>query len=111
MLKLSRPILLALLLSALMVMEVCAQTAEAARAELARRRLIFDLMSEEKKRETIAGFIDAALGDKDQAFQWLEKAYEERDTWLVHLKIDPMLDSLRLDPRYANLLARINLAA
>lgn len=52
----------------------------------------------------------AALGDREQAFQWLEKAYEERDTWLVHLKIDPMLDGIRLDPRYANLLARINLA-
>lgn len=53
----------------------------------------------------------AALGDQEQAFQWLEKAYQERDTWLVHLKVDPMLDGLRSDPRYTNLLARMNLAS
>jgi serine/threonine-protein kinase len=51
----------------------------------------------------------ASLGDKDGAFESLEKAYQERDTWLVHLKVDPMLDALRSDPRYTNLLTRINL--
>jgi tetratricopeptide (TPR) repeat protein len=75
-------------------------------------RIDFD---KESKQTYVAPYFTAvkyaALGDKEQAFQWLEKAYEERDTWLVHLKIDPMLDSLRLDPRYANLLARLKLAA
>jgi eukaryotic-like serine/threonine-protein kinase len=52
----------------------------------------------------------AAIGDKEQAFTALEKAYQERDTWLVHLKVDPMLDTLRSDPKYADLLSRINLA-
>jgi serine/threonine-protein kinase len=52
----------------------------------------------------------ASLGDKDRAFESLEKAYHERDTWLVHLKVDPMLDSLRSDPRYARLLTGMNLA-
>jgi serine/threonine-protein kinase len=51
----------------------------------------------------------AALGDKDRAFESLEKAFNERDTWLVHLKVDPMLDGLRSDPRYTNLLAGMNL--
>jgi serine/threonine-protein kinase len=52
----------------------------------------------------------AALGDKDRALESLEKAFNERDTWLVHLKVDPMLDSVRSDPRYTRLLEGMNLA-
>jgi predicted RNA-binding Zn-ribbon protein involved in translation (DUF1610 family) len=67
--KFSRPVLLALILSALTATSLRAQTAEVARAELARRRLTFDLTSEEKKRETIAGFIDAALDGKQKVVE------------------------------------------
>src|SRR5262245_29754678 len=49
------------------------------------------------------------LGDKDQVFAWLEKAYEERDESLLRLKIEPRYESLRSDPRYASLLRRIGL--
>ena len=49
------------------------------------------------------------LGEKDQAFEWLEKAYEERDRWLVFLKVDASLDPLRSDPRFQDLLRRMNL--
>lgn len=66
MLKLSRPVFLSLLLFAGMPVGVGAQTAEDARAELARRRQVFDLSSEEKKRETVANFIDAAFDDKQK---------------------------------------------
>ncbi len=52
-----------------------------------------------------------APDDQDQAFELLEKAYQVRDTRPIHLKVDPMLDGLRSDPRYANLLARMNLAS
>jgi eukaryotic-like serine/threonine-protein kinase len=47
------------------------------------------------------------LGDKDHAFEWLEKAYADRSDYLTQLKMDPMVDSLRSDPRFANLLQRI----
>src|SRR6266566_801459 len=50
-----------------------------------------------------------ALSDKNQAFQWLDRCYEERSPWLVWLKTDPALDPLRSDPRYADLLRRIGL--
>jgi eukaryotic-like serine/threonine-protein kinase len=53
--------------------------------------------------------IHAALGRPDQAFAWLEKAYNERDSWLDYLTVDPRLSPLRSDPRYADLRRRMNL--
>jgi len=49
------------------------------------------------------------LGDKDQAFIWLEKAYQERSNYLAYLKVFPLIDPLRSDPRYADLVRRIGL--
>jgi DNA-binding winged helix-turn-helix (wHTH) protein/TolB-like protein/Tfp pilus assembly protein PilF len=49
----------------------------------------------------------ALLDDKNNAFAWLEKAYEEHSMKLVFLKVDPDFDSLRGDPRYRGLLLRI----
>jgi len=51
--------------------------------------------------------VHAALGERDLAFNWLDKAYEDRHPWLVMLKVTPKVDSLRSDPRFAALLARI----
>jgi TolB-like protein/Tfp pilus assembly protein PilF/predicted Ser/Thr protein kinase len=51
--------------------------------------------------------IYAGLGDKDKAFEWLEKGFEERS--LMFTKVDPMFDPLRSDPRFADLLRRMNL--
>jgi tetratricopeptide (TPR) repeat protein len=53
--------------------------------------------------------IYAALGERDQAFAWLDKAYQSRACELVQLKADVRFDSLRGDPRFAALLARIGL--
>jgi len=51
----------------------------------------------------------AAFGDNEQALAWLERGYEQRDTWLVTLKAWPWFDSLLPDPRFQALLRRINL--
>ncbi len=53
--------------------------------------------------------IYASLGEKDEAFLWLEHAYAERDNWLSFLKVDPRFDTLRSDPRFQDLLRRIGL--
>ncbi len=49
------------------------------------------------------------LGDKDQAFAWLEKAYAARSIKLLFLKVSPRYDSLRSDPRFADLVRRVGL--
>jgi serine/threonine-protein kinase len=53
--------------------------------------------------------IYAGLGEKDQAFAWLEKAQEERSDGLVNLKAEQRFDSLRSDPRFKDLARRIGL--
>ena len=54
--------------------------------------------------------IYARLGNNEQAFFWLEKCYEQRNFWLNFIKVDPLLDVLRQDLRYADLLRRMGLA-
>jgi TolB-like protein/Tfp pilus assembly protein PilF len=49
------------------------------------------------------------LGDKEQTFQWLEKAFREQDDRLVYLGVDPIADPLRSDPRFQQLMKRSGL--
>jgi hypothetical protein len=46
-------------------------------------------------------------GDKEKALQWLEKAFEERSSFLIYSRWEPRLDPLRSDPRFQDLLRRI----
>jgi len=50
------------------------------------------------------------LGDKDNAFAWLEKCYEERTGTIPVLAVKPDFDSLRSDPRFEELLERVGLS-
>ena len=51
--------------------------------------------------------IHAGLGQKEEAFQWLGKAFDERSHWLVWLRLDPRWDNIRGDPRFAEMVARM----
>ncbi len=51
-------------------------------------------------RVSMSPLIYIGLGDKDQAFAWLDKAYQEHCDYLVYLPTDPMADPLRNDPRF-----------
>jgi Flp pilus assembly protein TadD len=54
--------------------------------------------------------IYAGLGEKEQAFAWLEKAYADRAWRLPFLKVDPRFDSLHSDSRFSDLVRRVGLA-
>jgi eukaryotic-like serine/threonine-protein kinase len=67
------------------------------------------------KHSYVSGYIMAtvyaALGDKDQAFAQLQQAYLQRSFFLSLINVDPELDSLRPDPRFQDLLRRMNFPA
>lgn len=78
-------------------------------------RSLAEELNKQSQRKYVPSYwmapVCAALGDKEEAFRWLERAYEERDGWIVYLKVDPRLDALRSDARFASLLRRIGLPA
>ena len=49
------------------------------------------------------------LGDKDEAYRWLERALDERSAWMVYLNIDPRLDELRSESRFKDLVRKVAL--
>src|SRR6266516_2906606 len=53
--------------------------------------------------------IYVGLAQRDQGFDWFQRAYEERSDWLRYLKVDPRLDPVRSDPRFADLVRRVGL--
>ncbi len=93
------------------------------RAELARalalagqskeaQEILNDLLKRAEKEYVVAyeiAMIYDGLGLKDDAFQWLEKAVQERSYQVSSLAVDPRLDSLRSDPRFSKLLAQLRL--
>jgi serine/threonine-protein kinase len=54
--------------------------------------------------------LHAGLGEADPAFEWLDRALEDRRGWLAYLKVEPLLDPLRSDARFTRLLERMRLA-
>lgn len=75
-------------------------------------KAIEDLKETSKQRYVSPFYIAtiyAGLGEKDLAFEWLEKAYQDRSFWIATLKVNPHFDNLRNDSRFQNLLKRVNL--
>jgi TolB-like protein/tRNA A-37 threonylcarbamoyl transferase component Bud32 len=77
-----------------------------ARAGLARLRT---LARARYVSPTTMACVYASLGDRDSAFAWLQRAHRERDFLLVTLKVEPMFDPIRGDPRFTVLLQRMQL--
>src|SRR2546421_10951951 len=76
------------------------------------QKALAELQEQSKQRyisPAVIALIYAALGDKDQAFAWLEKSVEEHDLTMARLKVDQRFDSLRSDPRFAELVRRVGL--
>ena len=74
---------------------------------------MLDQLKEMAKQRYVPAYsftiVYVGLGEKDQALQWLEREYQDRAVELLSLKVDPLLDSLRSDPRFADLVRRMGL--
>jgi tetratricopeptide (TPR) repeat protein len=74
-------------------------------------KIILESVIESSKKRYISplgiALIYLGLGQNEQAFEWLEKAYEEKDHWMAALKVYPMFDSVRSDPRFKALLKKM----
>jgi len=85
-------------------------------ARTGRRTEALRLLDELKRRQhtgyvPAAAFVNAylGLGDNEQAFAWLERAYKEHSPILQYIKVHPFFDPLRGDPRFADLVRRVGL--
>ena len=60
---------------------------------------------------TPAALVNVYIGldDKEQAFVWLEKAFQERSNYIAYLKVFPIVDSIRSDRRFADLVGKVGL--
>ena len=83
--------------------------ARAGRTAEARRLLPQVLRESESDAPYLLAHLHAHLGDRENAFAWLQKAADRRQANLVSLKIDPAFDMLRGDPRYARMLRGLGL--
>jgi TolB-like protein/DNA-binding winged helix-turn-helix (wHTH) protein/Tfp pilus assembly protein PilF len=82
----------------------------AAGNKLKARAMIEELKGESQTTYVPAYFIAAiygALGEKDQAFAWLQRAYDERDPQITYLLLDPFMDPLRSDARFNDLVRKV----
>lgn len=87
--------------------------AKARRSEDA-RKIMADLKEQSKTRYVApwwTALIHVGLGENDQAFPFLEKAYQDHSWWLLWIKTDPRFENLRSDPRFTDLVRRINYPA
>jgi serine/threonine-protein kinase len=82
------------------VYRVCGRTAEA-------ERLVEE--HQERADPTRVALVYVAGGDADRAFEWLRRAEETRSAFLTELKVEPRYDSIRGDPRYAELVESLGL--
>ena len=74
--------------------------------------IVQDMISKTRQSKSgsfLIALVFTALGEKDQAFEWLEGAYKEHDTFLPWLNVDPEFDSLHSDPRFQDLVRRIGI--
>jgi TolB-like protein/Flp pilus assembly protein TadD len=89
--------------------------AYAAAADLRSAREVVATLNEKSRERYVSSYevalIYAAIGEHDHAFEWFDRALEERSGWLPYLNAEPRLDRLRSDPRFNTLVCHIGLPA
>jgi tetratricopeptide (TPR) repeat protein len=77
-------------------------------------REMIEKLKERARRRHVSPYliatVYAGLGEKERAFEWLEREYDDRSGGFTRIKVDPRFDSLRSDPRFGVLLVRAGLA-
>ncbi len=84
--------------------------------KMGKREKVQELLDELQKRAkqryvspTALAFLHFLLGENDEGFAWLDRAYEAHDFWLCHLKVEPLFRTDPPDPRYDAMLKKIGL--
>src|ERR1700733_4960977 len=72
------------------------------------RNILRELIGKAHVTAYFVSRIHAALGESNEAIDWLEIAYKQHGEWMALLKIDPRFDSLRDDARFQDLMRRMN---
>jgi DNA-binding winged helix-turn-helix (wHTH) protein/TolB-like protein/Flp pilus assembly protein TadD len=76
--------------------------------DTARARKLLQELTQRSRRQAVPAFnmalICIGLGERDKALDWLAKAYQDRSSYMVYAKTEPLLDPIRSDPRFAALL-------
>ncbi len=89
--------------------------AEALRGNAAAAHKVLDELTKRSAHEYVppfsVAFVYLGLGNRDMALDWLDRARQDRSTFLIYAKVDPLLDPLRSDPRFQRLLTDIELTA
>ena len=97
--------------SRIRVTEMAYASAKAGKS--AEARAFLKKLQERSKRGYVPAYdlavVHLALGEKEAALQWLQRAYDEHDWGLVVLAVEPRLDPLRSDPRFQGLLHKVDL--
>ena len=93
----------------LMLAYVYGRSGQAAQARYALEKLQ-ELNRRQKMDPAMILYAYLGMGNKEQSFDWLEKAYAQHSNALTVLKVDPIYDPLRSDPRFQDLLHRVGLA-
>ncbi len=95
--------------------KACLAHAYAAAGKEPEARAILSSLLERRKKEYVSAYeiaaVYAGLGDKEHSFEWLQKAYEERSESLPSFRMDPRIRGLQSDPRFQELLRRMNFPA
>jgi len=85
--------------------------AQASAGNKTETKKILDRLLDRSKKQYVPSYwialVQMSLGNQDEALKWLDRAYHERSSWLVWANVEPRFDTLRSDPRFTSLLARI----
>jgi TolB-like protein/Tfp pilus assembly protein PilF len=87
--------------------------ASAAAGQIDLMQTVLDQMNDQAAGRYVSPYnlakVYASLCDKEEAFRWLEKAFRERNPDFIEIKVEPVFDSLRPDPRFQQILDRVGL--